>query len=306
MIHSKIDLNLFIVLQAVYQQGSITRAAAQLHLTQPAVSHALSRLRSKYNDPLFVRFGRKMVASEFCQQMMPSIDKSLAELYNTLNPEPNIDGLNDVLNQPRIMRLGLRDILESIFFPPLLSDIVKNSPNIGIDSHQVTLAEIEPLLTEQHVDLVIDMLTPTSKRIKSQLICDEHFSLICRQNHPILAELNVENYQHYSHGVVSLKGSTIDTVDMALAKYGVSRNVVLRCEHYIAAASVACQCDMLLTMPNAYARMLQQKLPIAVSPLPFEVPPIPVHMYWHEQAEQDPVNNWLRQKLLTIGHQLLP
>ena len=71
------------------------------------------------------------------------------------------------------------------------------------------------------------------------------------------------------------------------------------------AASVVCQCDMIMTMPNAYANILRHKLPIVVSPLPFEVPVMPVHLYWHEQAEQDPVNNWMRDKLLELAKQLL-
>lgn len=71
MLHTKIDLNLFLVLVTVYQEGSTTAAAAKLHLTQPAVSHALARLRDKFDDVLFTRHGRKMVPSAFCQGSSP-------------------------------------------------------------------------------------------------------------------------------------------------------------------------------------------------------------------------------------------
>ncbi|NKF51914.1 LysR family transcriptional regulator [Shewanella sp. WXL01] len=300
MIHSKVDLNLFVVLQAIYQHGSITLAAQQLHLTQPAVSHALARLRDTYQDPLFVRYGRKMVATELCQQIMPSVEAAMASLRGTLG-SPN---RANMLNQPRLLRLGLRDILESIFFPPLMQRVQQQAPNLSIDSRQITLVDIDKQLSEQQLDIVIDVLTPTGRGIKSQLICNEHFSLVCRPDHPILVQLNLANYQQYPHGIVSLKGSKVDVVDMALAKHGITRNVVLRCEHYFAAASVACQGDMLLTMPNSYAKLLQQKLPVVVSLLPFEVPPLPVHMYWHEQAEHDPINNWLREQFEQMAEQL--
>ena len=288
------------MLHAVYEQGSITQAANKLHITQPAVSHALSRLREKFNDPLFIRHGRKIVPSALCQRIMPMIKQSLDNLNDTLSPAAEFD----IHQYDRVIRLGLRDILESIFFPPLLQDLVTNTPNIKVNSERVNLVEMESALTNQSLDIVIDVLTPTGDNINSTLVCNERFSLICRQDHPILKELTLQKYTEYPHGIVSLKDSTIDIVDMALAKHGVTRNVALRCEHYFAAASVACQCDLLLTMPNAYANILKDKLPIVVSELPFEVPELPVHMFWHQQAEQDPVNNWMRDKLMAISNSL--
>ena len=92
---------------------------------------------------------------------------------------------------------------------------------------------------------------------------------------------------------------------MALANHGATRKFALQCEHYFAATSVISRCDMLLTMPNAYANLLKDKMPVCVVPLPFEVPVLPVHMYWHKQAEHDPINGWMREKLLGIAEKLL-
>ena len=124
MIHAKIDLNLFIVLHAVYEQGSITQAASTLHITQPAVSHAISRLRNKFNDPLFIRHGRKMVPSELCQRIMPDIQASLAQLNGTLMPSSRFD----ITQHDRVFKLGY-GYLRVYFFPPLMTDIVSNTPN---------------------------------------------------------------------------------------------------------------------------------------------------------------------------------
>jgi len=300
MLHGKIDLNLFLVLKTVYQEGSITAAANKLHLTQPAVSHALGRLRDKFDDALFIRHGRKMIPSSFCQKIMPSVDKALEMLDSTLMPNADFD----ISQHHRTIKLGLRDILESIFFPVLVPDLLNNTPNIRVNSRQVSRVEMESALEQQELDIVIDVLTPTNENIEHELICNESFSLICRQGHPILENLTLENYIDAKHVVVSLKDSTVNLVDMALAKYGVSRNVALRCEHYFAATSVIQHCDMLLTMPNAYARLLQEKMPVKVTPLPFDVPVLPVHMYWHKNAEQDPVNGWMRDKLKNIAREL--
>lgn len=301
MLHGKIDLNLFLVLRTVYEAGSITAAAKELHLSQPAVSHALARLRDKFEDELFIRHGRKMIPSAFCQKIMPQVSQSLDALESTLSN----DKLFDVHEHKREIKLGFRDILESKFFPPLMADLTTNTPNITINSRQVTRVEMEKALEQQEIDIVIDVLTPTGHNINHTLVCEEHFSLICREDHPILDDLTLENYAEASHALISLRDSPVDLVDMALAKHGVMRKFGLQCEHYFAATSVICQCDMLLTMPHAYASQLEEKMPVHVSPLPFEVPLLPVHMYWHKQAEHDPLNNWMRDKLLAIAAEVL-
>ncbi|XQW84982.1 LysR family transcriptional regulator [Thalassotalea piscium] len=301
MLHSKIDLNLFLVLKTVYQEGTITAAANKLHLTQPAVSHALSRLRDRFNDLLFIRHGRKMVPSALCQKIMPQVIQSLATLEATLIDQKEFD----ISEHKREIKLGFRDILESIFFPTLVPDLHQNTPNITINSRQVSRVEMEKALEQKELDIVIDVLTPTSNNISNTLICNEHFSLICRNEHPILNDLTLENYVNATHALVALKDSRVDLVDMALAKHGASRKIALQCEHYFAATSVISRCDMLLTMPNAYANLLKDRMPVCVVPLPFEVPVLPVHMYWHKQAEHDLMNSWMRQKLLSIAKQVL-
>ena len=301
MLHGKIDLNLFVVLMAVYQEGSITAAAQKLHLSQPAVSHALGRLRVKFDDALFIRHGRKMIPSAFCQKIMPQVSQSLNVLESTLTHNKSFD----VREHKREIKLGFRDILESKFFPPLISDLSINTPNITINSRQVTRLEMEKALAHQELDIVIDVLTPTGPDINNTLVCEEHFSLICREGHPILEDLTLGNYAKASHALVSLRDSRVDLVDMALAKHGVMREFGLQCEHYFAAISVICQCDMILTMPHAYASQLKEKMPVRIRPLPFEVPLLPVHMYWHKQAEHDPLNNWMREKLMAIAAEVL-
>jgi len=92
-------------------------------------------------------------------------------------------------------------------------------------------------------------------------------------------------------------------VDMALAQLGLTRTYSLVCEHYLAAGSVVGNSDVLLTLPDLYAQVLTEKLPVVVVDLPFEVQVLPVHLYWHKQGEHDPVNEWMRNKLINIAQQ---
>ena len=114
--HGKLDFNLFVVLRAVYEHGSITKAANALHITQPAVSHALGRLRDKFDDPLFIRHGRQVIPTPFCQGIITSVVTSIETLENTLKGKVEFD----IGDKPRTVNLGLRDILESIFFPTII------------------------------------------------------------------------------------------------------------------------------------------------------------------------------------------
>lgn len=298
--HGKLDLNLFIVLRAVYDHSSITKAANALHITQPAVSHALGRLRDKFDDPLFTRHGRQVAPTPFCQSIITTVAASIEALENTLKGKVSFD----ISDKPRQVNLGLRDILESIFFPTLIPELVKFTPNITVDSRQVTWPELAPALANKELDIVIDALVPTSSDIRSQFICEETFVVVCAPTNRYLENPSVKNYSVAQHVLVSLKDSKLDTVDLALAQHNLHRKISLQCEHYFAAVNVVSQCGLLLTMPTRFAQQFRHKFDIEISPLPFEVPPLPVHMYWHKNADDDLVNIWMREKLLEVANKL--
>jgi DNA-binding transcriptional LysR family regulator len=298
--HGKLDLNLFVVLRAVYDQGSITKAANALHITQPAVSHALGRLRDKFDDPLFIRHGRQVIPTPFCQGIITSVVTSIETLENTLKGKVEFD----IGDKPRTVNLGLRDILESIFFPTLIPELVQNTPNITVNSRQVSWPELAPALTNKEIDIVIDALVPTSSDIRSQFICEETFVVVCAPTNSYLDNPSIEHYSAAQHALVSLKDSKLDTVDLALAQHNLHRNIALQCEHYFAAVNVVSQCDLLLTMPTRFAQQFSNKFDIEILPLPFDVPPLPVHMYWHKHADEDLVNVWMRDKLLEVANKL--
>ena len=296
MMHGKIDLNLFIVLRAVYDQGSITKAARHLHLTQPAVSHALGRLRVNFKDELFVRHGRRMVPTPLCQKIIAPVSQAVDALEQTVQGDVTFD----ITASARQLKLGLRDILESTFLPTLMPDLIAHTPNISVCSRQVTWPEIEPLLTKKELDLVIDVLVPTSEDILSQFVCNERFVVVSAPNNPYLKNPTIKGYAAAQHILVTLKDSKLDSVELALAQHNMHRNIALQCEHYFAAVHVASQCSLLLTMPERYAYQLSEKFDIIVSPLPFEVPLLPVYMYWHKKYADDLVNKWMRSKLVEV------
>lgn len=301
MLHSKVDLNLYHVLKSIFEEGSITAAAQRLHLTQPAVSHALSRLRHSYHDELFVRQGRKMVATPLVYSIMPKIDRALALLDDTLETQIQFD----IHQHAQTMQLGCRDVLESLFLPLLMQDFTQNTPNIRLHSRHIAMTNIEKLLAGGDLDVVLDVLIPVGEHIARQQIITEKFVLVCRKAHPILSQpVTLSRYLSFPHTRVTVKDADVDIVDMALAKHGASRQILLRCEHFFAAISAVAQSDLIITVPQTFAKSLQNQMAITLCDLPFDTPELPIYMYWHENNTTNPVNSWFREKLVAVADEL--
>ena len=298
--HGKIDLNLFTVLLAIYNQGSITAAAKSLYLSQPAISHALGRLRESLNDELFVRHGRSVVPTPYCQKIIASVEGAVNTLEHAASGEVSFD----IAHTKRQLNLGLRDILESIFFPTLIPELLITTPNLTVASRQVTWPELAPSLTSKEVDIVVDVLVPTSNDIRSQLLCHESFCVVCAPDNIYLKTKDVQAYAKAKHALVTLKDSKLDTVDLALAQHNLHRDIALQCEHYFAAVNVVSNSNLLLTMPSRYAQQFVDKFDIAASPIPLSITPLAVHMYWHKQSDNDLVNSWMRDKLMDVANGL--
>lgn len=294
---SRIDLNLFVVLDAIYSEGNITRAAKALHLTQPALSHALARLRELLNDPLFVRQGKLMVPTPLVRGLIGPVRQALQTLDVSVNNSRSFDPAST----RRTFTLGFRDVLEATTLPPLISRLQESAPNIDLASVRVDRRDLEAELAAGSLDLAVDVLLPLSGSIRSMRVSRDALVVVVRAGHPEVGErLNLDTYLAQSHVLVSSRRKGPGLEDMELARIGRQRHVGLRCQHYFAACGVVSETDLLLTMPGQYAYVANRDLPNRIFPLPLDMPPLDVYLYWHENADSDPANRWLRELLLTL------
>lgn len=296
--NTRADLNLFKVFNAIYTEGNLTKAGEVLHLTQPAISHSLAKLRDAFNDPLFQRRGTKMVPTPFSHGIINDVRQSLALLNNTFKrPE-----LFDAAKEKRQFTLSLRDILESTCLPPLMSYMEINAPGVSIISQRLPRKELETLLSSGKLDFAIDVLLPISDDIDHERMSRDRMVVVARKNHPYLnAGLDVYAYLSQKHILVSSRVEGPGLEDFELSRLGMKRNIGLRCQHYFAACRVVSETDYLLTMPATYALTINQHLDNIIYEVPVDLPPIDVHLYWHKQSENDPANIWLREKFLKIS-----
>jgi DNA-binding transcriptional LysR family regulator len=292
---ARVDLNLFVVFDAIYTEGSVTRASRKLNLTQPAISHALGRLRLLFNDPLFERQGHAMVSTPLARNLIEPVRRALRGFEVTLS------GLEqfDPATSDKQFTLAVRDVLEATILPPLTARMRKDAPQVGLAAVKVERREIEGELAAGSLDIAIDVLLSLSNDIRHQQLLADKTVVVVRKNHPrIKGKLDLQVYLAEDHILASSRRHGPGLEDFELSRLGLQRRVLLRCQHYYAACRVVSQTDLLLTMPERYARAANQHLDNRILPFPAEMPAFDVYLYWHANVDGDPANRWLREQLV--------
>ena len=291
---SQVDLNLFVVLEAIYREGNITRAGQQLNLTQPAISHALKRLRDLLQDPLFVRQGPHMVPTPFTRNMIEEVRQALQILEMNLSQSRNFIPENTRRN----FHLSMWEYAEALILPALMRRLTLAAPGMSITTLRVKRRDLETELASGSVDLAIDIPMTMSDRIRHKWLLNEPFVVIARHGHPAVTDrLDLDTYLAQRHIQVSSRRHGPSLIDIELSRRGLHRQVFLRSQHNLTACMVVSKTDMLLTLPECHAQLLNTDSVNQVHPFPLPAPRLEAHLYWHESVENDPANRWLRQEI---------
>ncbi len=188
---SRIDLNLFTVFDAIYREGGITPASRRLHLSQPAVSHALGRLRELLNDPLFERRGHEMVPTPLARSLADSIASSLGDLEQMLQRV----GHFEPGTAQRCFTIAARDSHELTFLPALLNRIGNEAAHMHVASVRIERRDLEEDLQSGEIDVAIDVALPLSSEVRRERIGAEPLMVLARADHPVVqGQLDIETY----------------------------------------------------------------------------------------------------------------
>ncbi|MAK90386.1 MAG: LysR family transcriptional regulator [Oleibacter sp.] len=294
---SRVDLNLFVVFDAIYREGNLTRASEQLSLSQPAVSHALNRLRERFDDPLFERAGKGMTPTPLAKAIIPRVRAALQDLESTLT-----EGLNfDPSGSERVFSIASRDVMEASVLPRLMASLQQQAPDIQLRSVRLPRRDMESALAAGTVDFAADVLLPVSDAIEHQLIGNEQLVVVMAAEHPLAHQpWGLEAYLSARHVLVSSRSEGPGVEDFALSRSGQARRVALRCQNYFAAMQVVRGTHLLLTLPDSFARRIAAEADICVRPLPLELAPLELHLYWHQKSSRDPAVMWLKDQILAL------
>ncbi len=286
---------MLVVFDTIYAEGNITRASRRLNLSQPALSHALGRLRGILRDPLFTRHGRAMMPTPLARRMIEPIRQSLQKIEATLTKGDGFDPEAAIKH----FTIAMRDASEAALLAQLMRDIAATAPNVTVSSVRVERRELERELSAGHIDAAIDVLLPLPEQIRRERLGTEWLTVVARRRHPkIGAKLSLQTYLAQEHIAVSSRRRGLSAEDFELGRQNLRRRIRLRCQSYLAACRVVSETDFILTMPERHARILNVQFGNRLLAFPLRVPAFETYLYWHANADGDAGNAWLRKELI--------
>jgi DNA-binding transcriptional LysR family regulator len=244
---TRVDLNLLVVFEAVFEQGNVGAAAARLHVTSSAVSHGLGRLRQLFDDPLFLRTPKGVVPTARGLELAPPIAEILTRVRGVVGSVERFDPKTS----SRRFTIGAPDALTAVFLPQLMGTLRREAPRIDLGTrHLLPMTGFEEL-DSRSIDLLIFPLDEIPARFHSTLLHpDGEFVIAARAGHPFFEAPTLRRYCEFQHLLVSITGDNSGYVDGLLAEKGLSRRVVLSVPTFMLALAVLADTDLLAAVPN--------------------------------------------------------
>jgi len=285
--NEKFDLNLLKVFDAIYKLGTITRAAEHLKVSQPAVSHALARLREIYSDTLFSRSPQRMKPTPIANDIAVNIDETLQQTRISLAKA----GRFNASTSERHFKLIMSDVLGAAVLPLLVSNIAKAAPNMTIEVQQYPRYNAVEDLINGEVDFIISHFLPEHPKICKEKITEEEYACFVDSNHPcVKTDFDLEQYLAYQHIHASSRKDGKNYIDMALQALGEYRKIAYQTQDYLVTPYALVNSELILTSPKSIA----VNYDFVKLPVPFEIQPISIYLYWHTSRDSDPASRWLR------------
>jgi DNA-binding transcriptional LysR family regulator len=294
------DLNLLVALDALLTERSVTRAASRVALSQSAMSHALSRIREIFGDPILVRTAEGMVPTERALDLGPKLRKALGELEGAISGGAPFDPMTST----RSFSIATSDYGELVLLPPLFARLRKVAPNVDIWVKPVVDDFPMPLATGE-IELAIAPVRTHEQNapgLRHEPLFDERFLCVMRRGHPLAKQrMTLARFVSYPHALVAPRGLRGSFVDDVLATLGKSRRIACAVPHFLVAPHVVARSDLLLTAAERVFTTLAPHLGLVSVPMPVPITGFTLSQMWHERSEQDPGLSWLRGLLREIA-----
>lgn len=290
------ELNLLMMFDAIMTEGSITRAAERLAMTQPAVSNAVSRMRVIWKDELFVKDGRKIQPTLFAQNLWQQIKDPLESLNQAIEPH-----IFEPATSTRTFRLAIASAVVDIAWQELREIVEREAPMVNIHAIPYTIVNGEQVLIDAEVDLVIGTGNSTTSVIHSEFLFQPSYVCIMRKDHPLAKEnLSMEEFASAAHLLVSLSGDVTGFTDQVLAQHGLKRRIAMSVNHFSAVPKLIENSDLIAVVPPTTVEEAIFSHRLSVTHPPVEIPGGQVTCFWHKRQEKDGGLTWLRQHINRI------
>ncbi len=305
---SKIDLNLLVYLDVLLREGSVTKAANRLSITQPAMSNGLRRLRDLFNDPIMVRTSEGMTPTERALQLQPVIRDVLSKLEATIQPETEFEAATS----DRTFRIMASDYAETTILMSLLEVLRTEAPNVSLDvitPSDVTYHDVE----QGKVDMAINRFEELPLSFHQKVLWYDAFSCVVHKSHPLTQHCDAPTYLKSKHVWVSKTGFGVGVgidpneiqklgwVDAELNKQGCVRDISVFTRHYHVALQLAKKQQLVATLPARVANTYASDPETAILEPPFDIPPIALKMAWSPLLHHDAGHIWIRRLISELA-----
>jgi DNA-binding transcriptional LysR family regulator len=288
-----LDLNLLLVLDALLEEGTLTRAAQRLKLSQPTVSAGLAKLRLALGDELFVRANGLMRPTARALALRPAVTSILKTI--------RLDILSLAAFEPEYeagaFTLSLSEIGELEFLPRLLDRVGREAPRARLKCVVQRPVDLALAMDLGEVDLAIGYFPDIVASVfKQQTLFRHRSACLVRKGHPTIGpEMTLDRYLAARHIAIVPEGRTQEVVELGLAAHGLTRCVAVQVGHFVSAPFLVAQSDLVATLPRPLAVLSAQMCNLRVMEPPFAIPPIEVKQLWHKRFDGHPRSRWLRR-----------
>lgn len=292
----RLDLNLLLTLEALLTEQNVTKAAARLHLSQPAVSAQLGRLRDMFDDPLLVPAQRGMTPTAKALELLGPLRQALDQVRATVDTHRHFDPSKAALT----VGIACTDYLQVALVQPLVLALRKKAPGVRVAVRHLDLARLDAQMARGEVDLALMTPEAAPPSLRSRHLFEERYVLIGRRNHPRLRNgMSMAVFAQLDHVVVSLRGGDFSTpVDEVLAAQGLRRRVVLSAASFLLVPEIVAQSDFVALVPECLVRGRDEGLKRVACP--FQVEGFSVGMVWHERSHGHSGQRWVREALASL------
>ncbi|MFB7231537.1 LysR family transcriptional regulator [Streptomyces fimicarius] len=286
----QLDLNLLTALDALLEEGSVAGAAARLHVTSPAMSRSLGRIRKATGDQILVRTGRSMTPTPRALAMRAQVHALVQQAHQLLSAERELD----LAALDRVFTVRWHDALTAACGTNLTTAVHRQAPGVRLRLSAEPGTD-GPELRWGEIDLESSSSVPTLPDVRHRLVGADRLVVAVRPGHPLAEDpMSLERYAAAEHLTVSRRGSLRDPIDDALTSYGLERRVVVAGPTAAFALQLALSTDLVVTLPDAVTRTARDRLGLVSMAPPLPLPDVPLYLLWHQRYDDDRAHTWLR------------
>jgi DNA-binding transcriptional LysR family regulator len=296
----RVDLNLLVVYEALMKERHVGRAAVRLSLSQSATSHALGRLRTMFDDPLFVRHPRGIEPTPRGRELAQPISGALSQLRELLNPPAAFDPAT----LDRTFTIAAHDYALAILMPSLMADLRVRAPGVDVRCVSMPPSEVIDALDHGGLDFALGgFVGIDAHRVARTMLFADRFVGVARRDHPLLrtGSMSLEDFTGLPHVLMSATGEPRGDIDAALSSRGLERRVAMTVPNFLALPYVIERADVIGVLPERLALRAAATASLSVFELPIDTDPVTCSMLTLAPLAGRPEFTWLTMLLKTAA-----